>query len=103
MSDLKQEVSSYVMSFTSEMCGVCHAIDPRLKDLIKDYSIPLIEINITKDQLTSGQHRVFTVPTILVFTEGQEILRESKFIDLNRVEKSLDFIKFNVCKSNSSL
>jgi len=99
----KQNVSSYVMSFTSEKCGVCHAIRPQLKQIAHEYSIELIEIDITKDQLTSGQNRVFTVPTVLVFAEGHEILRESRFIDLKRVERSLDFIKENGLRVNSSL
>ncbi len=95
MTNKQHDVSSYVMSFVSEKCGVCHSIEPQLKEVLKEYTIPLIEIDITKDQWTSGQHRVFTVPTILVFAEGKEILRESRFIDLHKVERSLDFIKSN--------
>jgi thiol-disulfide isomerase/thioredoxin len=103
MMELKQNVSSYVMSFTSEKCGVCHATQPRLKQIVCKYSIELIEIDITKDQLTSGQNRVFTVPTVLVFAQGHEVLRESRFIDLDRVEKALYYIQENGLPKNSSL
>jgi hypothetical protein len=33
---------------------------------------------------------VFTVPTVIVFADGKEILRESRFIDFKRIERLFD-------------
>lgn len=37
----------------------------------------------------SGQFLVFSVPTILIMHEGREILRESRFIDFNKISRIL--------------
>lgn len=58
---------------------------------MKEYkSIPHYQVYLEEIPLFQGQHLVFTVPTILVFSEGKEILRESRFIDFNKIQRLFD-------------
>jgi len=50
-------------------------------------SIPAFEIYLEDVELFQGQHLVFTVPTIIVFSNEKEILRESRFIDFSKIER----------------
>lgn len=89
----KMNQKPFIMFFFTQECGVCHAILPRLKNLIEDYEIELIEIDALKYPAISGQHQVFTVPTMLVWSEGREVLRESRFFNFEKVKRTLEFME----------
>lgn len=84
------EEDQVILYFSSSDCNVCQAILPKLMTLVKDYSIKVIKIDISKNLEIAGQLSVFTVPTILIMYNGREVLRESRFIDLQRVKRMLD-------------
>ena len=44
-------------------------------------------------QEIAGRYAVFTGPTILLFHNGKEILRESRFISLENIERVLQLVK----------
>lgn len=75
----------------TKTCAVCHPLTDKLSTFMKDYpSIPSYQLYLEDIQIFSGQHLVFTVPTILVFSNKQEILRESRFIDFKKIERLFD-------------
>lgn len=78
-----------VVYFSSEPCSVCHSVLPKLISLIDNYAVSFVKIKADTQPEICGQLLVFTVPTILVFYDGKEILRESRFIDFNNIEKML--------------
>jgi thioredoxin-like negative regulator of GroEL len=82
--------SHIVLHFSSPPCGVCHVTLPRVEALANDYGWPVIDISIAKHPAVAGQRLVFTVPTVLVLLEGREILRESRFIDFDRLARILE-------------
>lgn len=90
--NFKMNQKPFIMFFYTEDCGVCHALLPRLKNLIEDYDIEMIEIDAIKYPAISGQHQVFTVPTMLVWSEGREVLRESRFFNFDKINRTLEFM-----------
>ena len=40
-----------------------------------------------------GEFLVFSVPTVLIFSEGKELLRESRYIDYNKITRLIDLYK----------
>lgn len=89
---IQPEQESVVLYFTTPSCGVCHAIFPRLEALLSAYPQKLYKIDAQQFPELAGQHRVFTVPTILVFSDGKEVLRESRFIDFQKIQRVLDLM-----------
>ncbi len=81
-----KQASIYILYFSSEDCNVCHSVFPRLLELNKESELPLARIDVTKNLEIAGQHLVFNIPTILIFNEGVEVLRESRFIDFDKIE-----------------
>ena len=88
-----------ILYFSAEPCTVCHAMLPKLQKALlemgeaqegQDYHLMVIESEQHPE--ICGQLLVFTVPTILIFWEGREILRESRFMDLNQVTRILSQI-----------
>jgi len=75
----------------TKTCAVCTPLTEKLITFMKEYeTIPSYQVFLEDVSIFSGQHLVFTVPTILVFSEGREILRESRFIDFNKIKRLFD-------------
>jgi len=82
----------FILYFSSSNCNVCYAILPKLMNLVNDYPITVARINVNEYTEIAGQFLIFTVPTILIMHKGEEIFRESRFIDFQKVEKTLNFL-----------
>ncbi|QVK18544.1 thioredoxin family protein [Mycoplasmatota bacterium] len=72
-------------------CSVCIPVGNRLEMLLKDYpNIPIYQVYIDEVEAFRGEFLVFTVPTVLIFSSGKEILRESRFVAFNKIKRLLD-------------
>jgi len=72
----------------TKTCNVCRPLTEKLKHFMADYpTIPSYQLYLEDVEIFQGQHLVFTVPTIIVFSESKEILRESRFIDFSKIER----------------
>jgi len=92
-SSLIKESTTIIISKTQN-CNVCTPVTLRLIELMNNFpEIPLYELYIEDIPEFRGQHLVFTVPTIIVFYEGKEIHRESRFIDWEKLSSLI--IKLN--------
>jgi len=79
-----------ILYFSSRDCNVCHAVFPKLMNLVNDQSIKVLKIDINDHVEIAGQLLVFTVPTILMMYDSREVLRESRYIDFQKVERMLN-------------
>jgi len=66
---------------------------PKLNDALKEESLQMIDIDVSLHPDIAGQHRIFVSPTVLIVKEGKEWLRESRFIDVDRILRLLDLMK----------
>lgn len=96
--ELMAKEKTLMLYFSSNNCNVCHAVLPKVMDLVEGHSIKIANINIDDHMEIVGQFLVFTVPTILIMHENKEILRESRFIDFQKVERILRFLDESLLK-----
>jgi thiol-disulfide isomerase/thioredoxin len=94
IEEIKSLVSNNKISLlyiSSKNCGVCKVIYPRIINMLKNYpKIEAAEGDIDDLPLLAGEYNVFTLPCVLVFAEGKEILREARYIDLGAIEENID-------------
>ncbi|EAR10934.1 thioredoxin family protein [Reinekea blandensis] len=78
--------------FSQPQCGVCHALKPKLLSLFKEQfpNIPFYYIDAEQSPELAAQNQVFTVPTLLVFFEQSEMIRESRHISLSALKEQLE-------------
>lgn len=86
----KKEV--HILYFSSENCNVCHSVFPKLLDMTSEYDIEIGRIDVNKNVKLAGQHLIFSIPTILVFSEGREVARESRFVDFEKLNRTLGIL-----------
>lgn len=77
----------------AKACGVCDAVLVKLQELLNEYTgVEASSVFIDEVPQISGEFLVFTAPTILVFFDGKEVLRESRFIRFSNIRGILDAI-----------
>ena len=80
-----------LLYFSSDSCSVCKVLKPKVAELLHE-KFPLMQslyVDTEKSPVISGQFRVFTIPTILIFFEGKEQVRYSRNISMHQLEASL--------------
>lgn len=92
------EINPLSMLYVSqEDCNVCHAIYPKLKTMLKLYlKLALARVNASQVEEITGRFLIFSVPTILVFLDGREYLREGRFVQFEQLKKQLQLLSDEV-------
>lgn len=94
LKDLQQIIENekgVLLYFSSDTCSVCKVLKPKVSELLQE-RFPLVKVLYVNTELSpviSGQFRVFTIPTILIYFEGKEQFRFSRNISLHQLEESL--------------
>lgn len=79
-----------LLYISSESCGVCKVIFPGLVEMLKAYpEVESAKVDIQEVPLLSGEYNVFTIPCVLVFVEGREIIREARYINIGAIEENI--------------
>lgn len=88
---IKQEVGVLVY-FSGENCNVCHALRPKFKELFdtKFPQIKQIYLDAHEDAQIAANYQVFSVPTMLVFLDGREFVREGRTVSMHQLEQQLE-------------
>lgn len=86
LHSIKDNKLSLILASTKN-CEVCTSIEPRVEYLVNKYpNINYKHIFIDLMIKASGEFTIFTVPTIIMFAQGKEVHRESRFIDFQNLE-----------------
>ncbi|WP_273320480.1 thioredoxin family protein [Vallitalea guaymasensis] len=80
-----------ILLISSSQCGVCISVESKLDELAEEIgNINVSKVKIDTVPEISGKFLVFTVPTILVFYKGKEVIRQSRFIQFNKLRKEFN-------------
>ncbi|WP_105615183.1 thioredoxin family protein [Vallitalea okinawensis] len=100
LDELQQIMDSHplvLLYVTSEDCGVCHAILPRLQNMLVNYEqVTVVKCSLNEGSEITGQYLIMTVPTLCLFFEGKEIFRTSRFIDFAQLERQIKLFSENL-------
>lgn len=87
---IKEEMG-VLLYFSGEHCNVCHALRPKFKELFssKFPKIKQIFLDAEENRDIASAYQVLSLPTILVFLEGREFVREGRRVSLHQLEENL--------------
>lgn len=80
-----------LLYFSGEQCNVCHALRPKFSETFDQY-FPLIKqvyLDAHDHPEISAHFQVFSVPTMIVFLQGQEFAREGRAVSLHQLVEKL--------------
>jgi len=76
---IKESDKPVLVDFFATWCKPCNAVSPIIKKLAKEYKgrILTIKIDIDVKRHVQSRYHVISVPTIMLFWKGEELLRIS--------------------------
>lgn len=92
--DKKEGMSLFYFSHPD--CGVCSVIKPKIEDyLSRNPLITGYNSSLDDDPMIAGQLTIYSLPMVLIYVNGQEILREGKFIVMDVLEPRIQRLMDN--------
>lgn len=75
--DVLNQTLPVLVDFYADWCGPCKMVAPVLEELEKEYGdkIKIVKVNIDTEIELAREYRVATIPTMMVFENGE--LRDS--------------------------
>jgi thiol-disulfide isomerase/thioredoxin len=71
-------------------CSVCYALLPQVKEVLSQFpNIQLGFVNADELEEIAGRLSIFTVPALLFFVEGKEVIREARFVQIEALREKI--------------
>ncbi|MEG2351350.1 MAG: thioredoxin [Bacilli bacterium] len=84
--EIKKE--TYVLvDFFATWCGPCKMLGSVLEKLDGKNVIPIVKVDVDASQNTAAEYKIFSVPTLILFKNGNEKDRVSGYRNLEELEK----------------
>jgi thioredoxin-like negative regulator of GroEL len=91
LQDIIKNEMGVLLYFSGENCNVCHALRPKFKELF-DSEFPKIKqiyLDAHQNPEISAHYQVFSVPTMMVFLDSKEFVKEGRSVSLHQLSQQL--------------
>ena len=91
-NEVMQSDKLVLVDFYADWCGPCKLLAPVIEELAHEYSgkAKICKLNVDEASNVASQFGVMSIPTIIVFNEGQEIEKMVGAVPKQRLQKLLN-------------
>ncbi len=81
-----------LVDFWAPWCGPCRMVAPVVEEIAKERgeTLKVVKLNIDQNQQTSINYNVLSIPTLIVFRDGQEAKRVTGAYPKKRLDAELE-------------
>ena len=86
---IEEEKFAFVYLY-KDSCSICHGVQPQAARILENYpAVQTIQVNLSTLPELAGKFTVFTVPVLLLFVEGKEMMRFARFVEMDKLNHQL--------------
>ena len=81
-----------LVDFWAPWCGPCRVIAPSLEEIAEEQaeSLRIVKLNVDENQATAAQYGVMSIPTLIVFKNGEIAKKIIGALPKKRLEQELE-------------
>lgn len=81
-----------LVDFYADWCGPCRMMPPILKEVKNEFgdSVHVIKIDVDKNQSVSMKYGIRSIPTIMIFQNGEVVWRHTGVASAMQIRKALE-------------
>lgn len=81
-----------LVDFSAAWCGPCKMMEPILKELktMVGEDATILKVDVDQNPDVSIQYQIRSVPTIMIFKNGQPVFRQSGVMQANQLKTLID-------------
>ena len=83
--------AAVLVYFKNDSCAPCMALRPKVEELLKEHfpEVKFILVDSVQNPQLNGEFQVFANPTLLVFFDGKEYIRKSKYVSIPELQDEI--------------
>ena len=91
-NEFLRENPAVLVFFSDESCNVGDALSPKLQAMMQEEfpEMQFLEINVQMLPEARGYYNVFVIPTVLVYFDGRETIRQARHISVPKLAMEIE-------------
>ncbi|NLC06943.1 MAG: thioredoxin [Syntrophomonadaceae bacterium] len=90
--EVLEQQQPVLVDFWAAWCGPCQMIAPVVEDLAEEYKdrVKVVKVNVDQNRQLAVQFGVMSIPTLVLFKNGQEVDRLVGFMGKEQLKEKIN-------------